>query len=124
MGRTPVTYYGATDDDARDAAVEAIRRGTASDFVANPACAGMGIDGLQEAVELGIYYANSYNREHRWQSEDRIHRLGMCGTALYADMVAPGTVDRLALESFKVTEDLIATLMQRPELIPILNDEE
>jgi hypothetical protein len=39
MGRIPVTYYGATDDDARDAAVEAIRRGNASDFIANPASA-------------------------------------------------------------------------------------
>jgi hypothetical protein len=122
-GRNPVTYYGATDDDARDKAVEDIRRGRASDFVGNPSCAGMGIDGLQEAVELAIYYANSFNREHRWQSEDRIHRLGMCGTALYADMVAHGTVDRMVLDSYKVTEDLIANLMRRPELIPILNED-
>lgn len=123
MGRKPVTYYGGTDDDARDAAVEAIRRGAATDFVANPACAGMGIDGLQETVELAIYYTNSFNREHRWQSEDRIHRLGMCGTALYADMVVSGTVDELPLAAFKTTADLIQTLMDRPEMIPYLNED-
>lgn len=83
----------------------------------------MGIDGLQETVELAIYYTNSFNREHRWQSEDRIHRLGMCGTALYADMVVSGTVDELPLAAFKTTADLIQTLMDRPEMIPYLNED-
>lgn len=123
LGRTPVTYFGDTSDAARDVAVQAIRSGKASDFVGNPSAAGMGIDGLQEAVELAIYYSNSWNREERWQSEDRIHRIGMRGTALYADCVAPGTVDRMILDSFKATEDLIETLMRRPELVPILNED-
>lgn len=122
MGRAPVTYFGDTDDDARDAAVQAIRRGVASDFVANPAAAGMGIDGLQEAVELALYYSHSYNREERWQSEDRIHRLGMRGTAMYVSMIAEGTVDRMVMDAYKQTEDLIETLMRRPELIPMLGD--
>jgi len=48
----------------------------------------------------------------------------MCGTALYADMIAPGTVDRMILDAYKTTSDLIATLMDRPELLAITNDEE
>ncbi len=121
-GRTPVTYYGDTDDEARARALRDIRSGRASDFVANPAVGGMGVDGLQEVMERAIYYSHGYNREHRWQSEDRIHRLGMRGTAWYGDMVAAGTVDRTALASYKSTEDLIKSIMQRPELVPILNE--
>lgn len=124
LGRRPVTYYGDTSDDDREAAVMAMRRGEATDFVSNPAAGGMGIDGLQEVCEVAIYYASSWNREERWQSEDRIHRLGMAGTALYVDMIAPGTVDRQILDSYKSTEDLIASIMRRPELIPVLGDED
>lgn len=124
IGRRPVTYYGATSDNDRVTAIKAMRRGDATDFVANPTAGGMGIDGLQEVCDLAIYYASSWNREERWQSEDRIHRIGMGGTALYVDMVAAGTVDRQILDSYKSTEDLIASIMRRPELIPVLGDED
>jgi hypothetical protein len=123
MGRKPVTYYGATTDDAREAAKRAFVRGDASDFIGNPSTAGMGLDGLQRAAERAIYYSSSFNREHRWQSEDRIHRLGMRGTAWYGDMIAPGTVDRMILNSYKETEELIESVMRRPELVPTLNED-
>ena len=40
-----------------------------------------------------IYYANDYNLETRWQSEDRCHRIGQNNKVLYVDLVVPGTVD-------------------------------
>lgn len=122
-GRSPVMYYGDVGDDDRYDRLKAFAKGSASDFVANPATAGMGLDGLQKVCQRSIWYSNSYNREHRWQGEDRIHRLGMCGTALNIDMIAPNTVDRMILASYKKTENLISALMSRPELIPTLNDE-
>lgn len=122
-GRSPVVYYGDVDDDARHDRKLTFMSGKASDFVANPATAGMGLDGLQKVCQRSIWYSNSFNREHRWQGEDRIHRLGMMGTALNVDMVAPGTVDRLLLQSYKKTEDLIRAIMSRPELVTTLNDD-
>lgn len=122
-GRSPVVYYGATSDEERKERKKLFMSGKASDFVANPATAGMGLDGLQTVCQRSIWYSNSYNREHRWQGEDRIHRLGMCGTALNVDMIAPGTVDKMILASYKKTEDLIRSLMSRPELITTLNSD-
>lgn len=124
IGRSPVTVYGDVGDDERHERKLAFMKGNATDFVANPATAGMGLDGLQKACQRSIWYSNSYNREVRWQGEDRIHRLGMCGTALNIDMIAPNTVDRLILTSYKKTEDLIASIMSRPELVPILGVED
>lgn len=117
IGRTPVTYYGDVSDDDRAARKKAFMSGHASDFIGNPATAGMGLDGLQKVCQRSIWYANSYNREHRWQGEDRIHRIGMCGTALNVDMVAPGTVDVAILQLYKETQDLINSIMNRPELL-------
>lgn len=122
-GRTPVVYYGATSDEERKERKKLFMAGKATDFVANPATAGMGLDGLQTVCQRSIWYSNSYNREHRWQGEDRIHRLGMCGTALNVDMIAPGTVDRMILASYRKTEDLIKSIMSRPELVQTLNDD-
>lgn len=122
-GRSPVVYYGDVSDEDRDARKRAFITGKATDFVANPATAGMGLDKLQTICQRSIWYSNSFNRESRWQGEDRIHRLGMCGTALNVDMIAPNTVDRLILASYKKTEDLIRSIMARPELVPVLNDE-
>lgn len=38
-------------------------------------------------------------------------------------MIAPGTVDRMILQSYKKTEELIGSIMSRPELVPVLNEE-
>lgn len=122
-GRKPVTYYGDVGDDERWDRKEAFVKGRATDFVANPSTAGMGLDGLQHVCQRSIWYSNSFNREHRWQGEDRIHRLGMCGTALNVDMIAPNTVDRMILASYKKTEDLIGAIMRRPEMVQTLNDD-
>jgi hypothetical protein len=120
LGHKPVMYYGDTSDDDREAAKRAFRKGIATDFIGTAASAGMGVDGLQDVCEQAIYYSGTFSREHRWQSEDRIHRLGMVGNASYTDMVVPNSVDRMILNSYQTTADLIAAVMSRPELIPIL----
>ena len=125
-GRKPVTYYGATSDEDRERAKLDFREGRATDFVGNPSTAGMGVDGLQEVCEQAIYYSSSFNREHRWQSEDRIDRIGkksMSTPSLYVDMVVPNSVDRMILQSYTKTEDLIRDVMARPELLPVLSEE-
>ena len=124
--RTVVTYYGDTSDDDREKAKLLFRTGKADYFIGNPSTAGMGVDGLQEVAETAIYYSSSFNREHRWQSEDRIDRIGkksMTTASLMIDMVVPHSVDRLILQSYTKTEDLVRSVMSRPELLPTLNEE-
>lgn len=125
-GRNPVTYYGATSDDDREAKKKLFKAGGATDFVSNPSVGGMGVDGLQEAAEQAVYYSGSFNREHRWQSIDRIDRLGkknMTTSSLIVDMVVPNSVDRMILDSYEKTGNLVQSLMDRPEMIPVLSDE-
>ena len=86
-----VSYYGDTTDEERQAAIQSFQHGDARFFVANPQTAGYGLT-LTAATNV-IYYANDYNLETRWQSEDRCHRIGQNNKVLYVDLVVPGTVD-------------------------------
>lgn len=88
---TVVSYYGDTTDEERQAAIQSFQHGDARFFVANPQTAGYGLT-LTAATNV-IYYANDYNLETRWQSEDRCHRIGQNNKVLYVDLVVPGTVD-------------------------------
>ena len=88
---TVVSYYGDTTDEERQAAIQSLQHGDARFFVANPQTAGYGLT-LTAATNV-IYYANDYNLETRWQSEDRCHRIGQNNKVLYVDLVVPGTVD-------------------------------
>lgn len=101
-----VTYYGATED--RGAAVNRFQEGTARFFVGNPQTAGYGI--TLTAANTVIYYANSFDLEHRLQSEDRCHRIGQTRSVTYIDLVAKDTVDvkiLAALRSKRKVQDML-----------------
>jgi superfamily II DNA or RNA helicase len=108
----PVAYYGDVPEKERDRNLKEFLDGRADDFVANPSCAGMGLDGLQYVNPLSIWYSTSFNREHRWQGVGRVHRRGLEGAAVNVDLVAQvkGSVDRLVLDSLADTEDLVQSL--------------
>jgi superfamily II DNA or RNA helicase len=121
-GHEVVTYYGDTKEADRVEAVRRFREGTARYFIANPAAAGTGLDGLQVAG-LAVYYSNAFAAEPRWQSEDRIHRIGMAGRAHYVDLVVPSTVDELILKNLKAKGDLAKAVFENPAaLLPDDND--
>lgn len=113
-GHGVVTYYGDTSEAERIEAVRKFREGEARYFIANPAAAGTGLDGLQVA-SLAVYYSNAFAAEPRWQSEDRIHRIGMTGRAHYVDLVVPGTVDGMILNNLKAKGDLARAVFENPE---------
>ena len=117
-----VTYYGATTDADRAEAVRKFKDGEARYFIANPAAAGTGLDGLQVAG-LAVYYSNAFAAENRWQSEDRIHRIGMAGRAHYVDLVVPGSVDGLILNNLKKKGDLARAVFEDPESLIAEEDE-
>jgi SNF2 family DNA or RNA helicase len=53
-----------------------------------------------------IYYSNSDNLEHRWQSEDRVYRKGTTREVTYYDLIANGSVDLKVLANLLRKKDL------------------
>ena len=100
-------FYGAQSDAQR---AESKRRFIEDEsiryLVATPDAAGRGLDGLQHVCSRAIYYSNSFNAIARWQSEDRIHRIGQEATASYIDLVARGSPDRHILANLKAKKSL------------------
>ncbi|MCI0551076.1 MAG: hypothetical protein L0287_08975, partial [Anaerolineae bacterium] len=74
--------------------------GDARFFVSNPAAGGVGLN-LQGKCQNVIYYSNSFDALHRWQSEDRTHRMGTQGSVTYFDLVASRSIDRLILRNLR-----------------------
>ena len=80
-------------------------------LVATPDAAGRGLDGLQKGCSHAIYYSNSFNAIARWQSEDRIHRIGQHATASYFDLIARGSPDRAILKNLRAKKDLSSLVL-------------
>lgn len=64
---------------------------------------------------LSVYYNNNDNLEHRSQSEDRNHRDGLtgprgAGKAMYADLVARGTIDERKIKNLRNKIDLASLI--------------
>ena len=61
-------------------------------------------------ADLIIYYSNTYDLEHRSQSEERGQGVGKTNSVAYIDLVVPGTVDEKIAEALKAKQNL-ATLV-------------
>lgn len=121
IGYPVVTYTGETSEAERAAAKRAFVEGDARYIVGNEAMC-MGLDGLQVA-SLMVFYSHTFNAEHRWQMEGRIHRIGMQGTAFYADMVMPGTCDRLFVKNREEKFDIAQAVARHPRmLLEVINE--
>lgn len=113
LGDLAVTYFGDDDERARTTAK---RRFCDPDdpvryFVATPATAAEGLDGLQRVSSTAVYYSNGFNSVQRWQSEDRIHRIGMGGSALFIDLIAKGCIDYALLRNLQAKKDFSALVL-------------
>lgn len=97
-------YDGATGKQERMEAVDKFQEGKARFFVGNPASGGTGLN--LSAAQTAIYYSNSFNLEHRLQSEDRSHRIGTKGKVCYYDLEAIGTIDRDIVRSNQSKKEL------------------
>ena len=116
LGDNAVTYDGSTSQADREIALTRFKTGDAAYFVGNPAAAGTGIDGLQ-CASMAVYYSNSFNSEQRWQSEDRIHRIGQRESTLYVDLGAPDTVDALIRKNLQAKGDLARSITENPNML-------
>lgn len=97
-----VNYTGRESDKEKQESKKKFIGRKAQFFNATAAAAGTGTDGLQKVCENAIYFSNSFNALHRWQSEDRIHRQGMVGGFTAFDIRAARSVD------FSITANLRA----------------
>ncbi len=117
------TYEGDTPTAERDRQIQAFKDGEIDYMILNMATGSTGIDGLQ-CANAAFYYSNSFNREHRWQSEGRLFRLGQTRSVLIGDLVAPGTVDVKILKAFQETADLARMVIENPAFISGGTDDE
>jgi len=102
LGDKAVTYHGATSDSDREIAKRRFLdiNDPIRFFVANPAAGGTGLN-LQGECRTVIYYSNSFNAIDRWQSEDRVHRIGAKHQITYIDLIARGTIDTRILNNLR-----------------------
>lgn len=119
MGRKPAAYYGPMSDEERAKAKKLFIAEKADTFVASPAIASQGLDGLQKVCNRSIWYSRSFSRLHRWQGEDRLWRMGQSeGVGVFDVMAGKNTTDHMELETFAKTEDLIKDFMSNPAMLP------
>jgi hypothetical protein len=99
-GITFVEYHGGVCDNDRVLAVKSfMSKDGARVLLATPSSAGTGLN-LQGLCNNALYYSHSFRALDRWQSEDRIHRIGTKGVVVYTDMIGKGSiVDTKAVQS-------------------------
>lgn len=95
-----VEYHGGTGEKERAKAIDSFLSQKARVFLSNPQAGGTGLN-LQGACRHAIYYSNSFNAIDRWQSEDRIHRIGSNGAIVYTDLICKGALDEHILRNLK-----------------------
>ena len=106
-----MSIYGQTPTSARKTVLAAFEAGSIRYLVASPEAAGSGLDGMQTLCSTAIYYSNSFNAVARWQSEDRIHRIGQKETAIYYDLIARGSPDRKVLQNLRDKKTLSTAVL-------------
>jgi SNF2 family DNA or RNA helicase len=105
-----VNFYGAVNSENRSKAIKEFQNNPKCRFfVANPSTGGYGL--TLTAATLVIYYSNSFDAEHRLQSEERAHRIGQTQKVTYVDLITEGTVDEKIVKALKTKFRLSAATL-------------
>lgn len=106
IGISFAEYHGGTDDKERARAVASFKSASGVQaLVANAQSAGTGLN-LQDHCNGALYFSNSFASIDRWQSEDRIHRIGQRLPVTYTDLVAKGSIDGYILRNLRKKKGL------------------
>jgi SNF2 family DNA or RNA helicase len=121
LGDRCVRYDGKVGEDDRELAKRRFQGGDVQFFVGNPAAAATGL--TLHAASTAIYYSNSFDLEHRLQSEDRNHRIGQDGEIItvdedgnpvvgvsYIDVLAHGTVGPYIVRALRNKRNVAAEI--------------
>lgn len=96
------TYYGGTENREEEIARF---RDRAKFLILNPQSGAYGLN-LQFS-SLMYLYSRPFSYEQNAQLEDRIHRPGMTGTAVYKEIIHLGTVQEKVLKAVAKKKDLV-----------------
>lgn len=77
-------------------------------MVATASAGGMGR--TWDVADHAIYYSRSYDLEHNFQSEERIKNVGKVRSALYTDLIVPGSQDEVIIKALRKKIDLSAII--------------
>lgn len=66
------------------------------------------------SAEHSFYWNNSYNLEHRLQSEDRNHRIGTINSTVYMDLMANKTHDKKIINSLRKKKNISDIVLNDP----------
>jgi SNF2 family DNA or RNA helicase len=109
-----VHYYGKTTESERSLHLEKFQNDhNCVWFVGTASTGGKGINGLQNVCSYEIYYSNSYDREDRAQSEDRLDRKGQKNQVTIVDLVVRKSIDQKILDALKRKEDLAFQVLDK-----------
>lgn len=88
-----------------------------SRFKTDPACRFMvataaagGRGRTWDIANLVVYYSNSYDLEHRSQSEERPQAVGKSNSVTYIDLLTPDTVDEVIIKALRAKISLATTI--------------
>ena len=101
-----VAIDGRTNNKEIPALTEKFFSGNARVMVSTPAKLGTGYNLQVGGCVNAIYYSNSENSIDRWQSEDRIHRIGTKGICNYTDIIGTNTRDSTILANLQSKKNL------------------
>jgi SNF2 family DNA or RNA helicase len=100
MKKRVVRYDGKVNAAEQARAIDEFQDGDADWFVGHPQACGEGHDLYRGKVV--VYYSNTFDLDHRIQSEDRAHRYGMSPEPVtYYDLVAIDSVDDKITKALK-----------------------
>ena len=109
LGSNAVRYDGSVSQEERKANKAAFQEGRVPYFVGNTAACSTGL--TLHRTNTVIYYTNSFDLEHRMQSEDRIHRIGQHETCNYYDLICKGTLDGYITKSLREKKNVASTVI-------------
>ena len=96
-----VQLHGKMTAPSKAIALERWLMGDVPYLVATPGTGGTGLNLQEGGCTRAIYYSNSEHSLQRWQSEDRIHRIGTASKCLYTDLICTGSRDRAILRNLR-----------------------
>jgi hypothetical protein len=108
-GKDAVAQFWGGNANTRHLDEERFRKDPKCRFMVSTQFSG-GLGNTWIEADLVVYYANSYDLEMRFQSEDRAHRGGQTKSVTYIDLVCPNTVDNVIISALRKKIDLAATI--------------
>lgn len=103
-----VEYHGGTSQGERTANLKLFENGKAQFFLSTVHTGCRGIKLI--TAKHTIYHSNTYNLEHRLQSEDRNHRIGQHWPVTYTDLLCRGTLEEKIVQSLRNKIDIAAAI--------------